>query len=127
MRDAGQPHTAIGRAGHARRRTIHSLLKKAQHLTAIRLAVAIRVTHSHETVRQLCVETHGRCPFPRMALHEGQSILYTARGTILIQPHRMLARILRAMAIPMMLRNVEPALTIEAHRHRISKQRLRRP
>jgi hypothetical protein len=62
-----------------------------------------------------------------MALHEGQSILYTARGTILIQPHRMLARILRAMAIPMMLRNVEPALTIEAHRHRISKKRLRCP
>ena len=127
MRDASQPHTAIRRAGHARRRTIHSVLKKAQHLTAIRLAIAIRVTHSHEAVRQLCVETHGRRPFSRMALHEGQSLLHTARGTILIQPHRMLARVLRAMAIPMMLRNVKPALAIEAHRHRISKQRLRRP
>ena len=78
MRDAGQPYTAIRRAGHARRRAIHSLLKKAQHLTAIRLAIAIRVTHSHEAVRQLRVETHGRRPFSRMALHEGQSLLHTA-------------------------------------------------
>ena len=121
MGDAGQPYTAI------RRWAICSLLKKAQHLTAIRLAVTVRIAHAHEVVRQHRVKTHWRCLFPRMALHEGQSLLHTARGTILIQSQRMLSRVLRAMAIPMMLRNVEPALTIEAHRHRISKQRLRRP